>query len=420
MSIVVALFLGLTVSAEEIFKDRKILKREKFLNLSRSSYLISKIFIMIIIGAIQAFLFTLVGNLILSVPGMFFQYWLTLFLTFVLAALIGLNISQTFNSAVTIYILIPFILIPMMALGGAMFTFDKLNRSIGSVGKVPLIADMMPSKWAYEALMVNQFKNNRLSKEFFEVEQQESNADFKKVHYIPTLRDRLQKAVDDYDNQSKRSNVEHDIKLLFNEFSIQQKETGLAFKQLGKLTYKTFNDKVVAECYEYLDKLDTNYSRQFDEAYKTKERYIAYYTTPTKVRFNRLKDKYQNESLKEIVKNVYEKNKILVYDSRIIQQVDPVYLEPDQTNFIGIRSHFYAPHKFFMGKKYDTFWFNIIVLFIMTSLLYIPLYFEWILKALTGFGDLTDKLTNLYKNKIQNRPKKVKKNADTATTTTEE
>jgi hypothetical protein len=41
MSVVVALFLGLTVSAEEIFRDRKILEREKYLNISRLSYLLS-------------------------------------------------------------------------------------------------------------------------------------------------------------------------------------------------------------------------------------------------------------------------------------------------------------------------------------------------------------------------------------------
>ena len=37
MSIIVALFMGLTVSAEEIIKDRKILKRERFLHLSKLS-----------------------------------------------------------------------------------------------------------------------------------------------------------------------------------------------------------------------------------------------------------------------------------------------------------------------------------------------------------------------------------------------
>ena len=45
MSVIVAIFMGLTVSAEEIIKDRKILKREAFLNLSWNSYLMSKVFV---------------------------------------------------------------------------------------------------------------------------------------------------------------------------------------------------------------------------------------------------------------------------------------------------------------------------------------------------------------------------------------
>jgi len=47
------LFIGLTVSAEEIIRDRKIQKRESFLNLSRGSYLWSKIAIMFVLSAIQ-------------------------------------------------------------------------------------------------------------------------------------------------------------------------------------------------------------------------------------------------------------------------------------------------------------------------------------------------------------------------------
>jgi ABC transport system ATP-binding/permease protein len=57
MSVIVAIFTGLTISAEEIIKDRKILKRESFLNLSWSGYLMSKIFVLFIISAIQAMSF---------------------------------------------------------------------------------------------------------------------------------------------------------------------------------------------------------------------------------------------------------------------------------------------------------------------------------------------------------------------------
>ena len=57
MSVVVALFIGLTVSAEEIIRDRKIQKRESFLNLSKGSYIWSKITIMFVLSAIQTILF---------------------------------------------------------------------------------------------------------------------------------------------------------------------------------------------------------------------------------------------------------------------------------------------------------------------------------------------------------------------------
>ena len=52
-SIIIALFIGLTVSAEEIFRDRKILKRESHLNLSWGSYLMSKMSILFVLSAIQ-------------------------------------------------------------------------------------------------------------------------------------------------------------------------------------------------------------------------------------------------------------------------------------------------------------------------------------------------------------------------------
>ena len=127
MSLIVALFLGLMVSAEEIVKDRKILKREKFLNLSKSSYLISKIFILFFISAIQSFLFVLVANTILGIKEMGFIYWFAMFSTAAFANMLGLNISTTFNSAVTIYILIPLLMIPMMILSGATVSYTHLR-----------------------------------------------------------------------------------------------------------------------------------------------------------------------------------------------------------------------------------------------------------------------------------------------------
>ncbi len=130
MGVVIALFVGLTVSAEEIFKDRKILKRESFLNLSRTSYLWSKIAILFSLSAIQTLMFVLLGNTILGINGMYFDYWLMLFSVSCFANMLGLNISASFNSAVTIYILIPFLIIPQLILSGVIVKFDKLHPQI--------------------------------------------------------------------------------------------------------------------------------------------------------------------------------------------------------------------------------------------------------------------------------------------------
>ena len=73
---------------------------------------------------------------------------------------VGLNISSAFNSAITIYILIPVILIPQLIFSGVVFPFEKLNPDISSQDKVPVYGEIMASRWAYEAAMVEQFKAN--------------------------------------------------------------------------------------------------------------------------------------------------------------------------------------------------------------------------------------------------------------------
>ena len=190
--IIVALFMGLTVSAEEIVKDRRIRKREAFLNLSNSSYFISKMGILFFISAVQTLSFVLIGNWILGISGMLWSTWLCLFTVSCFANMLGLNISATFNSAITIYILIPILLIPQMIFSGAMFNFDKLNEWLGSEDKVPIIADIMASRWAFEALAVDEFKSNHFEKQFYNYEKFESVADFKKVYYLPELQQRIE------------------------------------------------------------------------------------------------------------------------------------------------------------------------------------------------------------------------------------
>ncbi|HSL86763.1 MAG TPA: ATP-binding cassette domain-containing protein, partial [Bacteroidales bacterium] len=188
MSVIVALFIGLTVSAEEIFRDRKMLEREKYLNISRFTYLLSKITFLFGLSAIQSLTFVIVANILLEVKGMLFAQWLILFSTACFGNLLGLNISAGMRTAVSIYILIPLLLVPMLLLGGAMIRFDDLHRSITRKIYVPVIGDVMATRWSYEAIMVEQFKSNKFQKPFFPYDMEISQYDWYAAFLTPTLK----------------------------------------------------------------------------------------------------------------------------------------------------------------------------------------------------------------------------------------
>ncbi|HQG36251.1 MAG TPA: ATP-binding cassette domain-containing protein [Bacteroidales bacterium] len=413
MGIIVALFLGLTISAEEIFRDRKILKREHFLNLSRNSYLFSKITILFFISVIQVFLFLIIANPILEVKGLFWKYFLALFTTAFFSNIIGLNISASFNSAITIYIVIPLIIIPMMVLSGAMFPFDKLNKNISSIDKVPIIAELMPTRWTYEALMVTQFKDNRYSR-FSESEQGATIYDYKKnlsianyhsVRLIPALINALEKTDSIYrkltlqmNNPGKAPLISDELKqygkleLIKNELlKLESKFPTLQpFKYINDLTPEKYNFELYKNTLSYLQYVGNNFNNIGN---KISDEWDNFYIA-NRDEIRRLENKYGNLKLQEIITKFYEKdrNKILEYKNSFVQNYDPIYLDPEKKGPLSFRTHFFAPSKYFFGRMFDTFDFNITFIMLSTIIFYITLYFE-------VFGKLVNYIEKLRFNK---------------------
>lgn len=397
MAIIVALFMGLTVSAEEIIKDRKILKRESFLNLSWNSYLLSKIIILFTLSAVQTFTFTVIGSWILEIREMTFVYWMVLFSVSCTANVIGLNISSAFNSAITAYILIPFLIIPQMVLSGLLFNFDKLNDVISTKGKVPVLADIMASRWAYEAAAVEQFITNSYEKDIYRFEVLERQADFKSSYWVNELRNRLQYITENIgENEEKIQNkIKSNLTVFRNEVAKEDYKKGLENLDLNKdLTLENFDGKTSKVLNTYLDSAYQYYLDQFKLGTKRKERAIYYLENESNSGFdlNFYKNRYFNESLSDLLRNVSVKDRILEYKGELIQQIDPVYHIPDNPdNLLDYRSHFFAPKKHFLGMYFDTFNFNLTVIWLMSLFLYIALYFEWLRKILNAFSKISIK-----------------------------
>ncbi len=387
MSVIVSIFLGLSVSAEEIFRDRKILKRESFLNLSRLSYLLSKIAVMFMLSALQTVLFVAIGNSILGIKDMYTDYWLVLFSTACFANMTGLNISSAFNSAVTIYILIPILIIPQILLSGIIVKFEKLNPTISTHETVPFFGEIMASRWAFEALAVNQFRSNKYEENFFEYDKSMSRATFKKDFLIPELIKRTDYSIFSLTQPEKKHMLASNLRLLSNEINTEMGEYPThAFSNVHSLTVASFNESAGNETKKYLNNLQTSYIEQYNKASDHKEKRIDHFqkTSGSDETLLKLKDDYQNESLEELLKNQTELVQIEEADNHLIQRFQPVFMEGKPESFI--RAPFFASRKNVFGNYLETYYVNILVIWFMTIFAAIALYFDW-LKKLIGLSE---------------------------------
>jgi ABC-type multidrug transport system ATPase subunit len=375
MAIIVALFIGLTVSAEEIYRDRKILEREKFLDLSRLSYLLSKVSVLFVISAVQTLSFVVVANAILEVRGMLLQQWLILFSTACFGNILGLNISAGMRTAVSIYILIPLILVPQLLLGGAMIKFDDLHQSISRKIYVPVAGDIMTTRWAYEAICVEQFKSNGFEKPFFKYDMERSQYDWYVSFLIPTLNIKVDGCLNAGKKPENRDYSEGNFRKLNFHIKDLSELTGIKpGKWIESLNYTGFNDIIADETKLFLDSLK-NLLRQKsriltmrqDSLINLKKGQIG------EEQFIRLRENDYNESLADFVLNRNTTNKIYEADDKLIQKADPVFMKPGSK--YG-RAHFLAPYKQLGNLKIGTLLFNMIAIWIMTIIFFITLYFN--------------------------------------------
>lgn len=355
VSILVALFLGMTVAAEEINKDKRSLKRERFLHLSWKSYLFSKISMLALISAVQSFLYITVGQLILDIQGFWFEFWLVMFSTAVSANLIGLNISSAFRQTKLIYIVIPIIIIPQIIFSGLIITFDRMNPVLSHPQKVPMVGNLFVSRWSFEALVVKMASENKFSTNTFDLRKEASENQWKKDYWIPQIyklmespknfpfvKKEMEKELAKWENLS--------CKNCFNNDSMNLKEINrtLHILQLQFTNnYNIINDSI--------------------EIIKSNVGLKDY---------NRLKETYSNEGIENLVTNRSKLEKIKVdYEEEIIYQLkDPIYQSSKNFNFRS--SPLYIKEKRFAGYPIDTFTINIIVIWFFTLFFYFTLQFE--------------------------------------------
>lgn len=183
LSLVVAMFLGLTNSVDDIIHDRAVLMRERNLNVNLGFYVAAKVVTLGFFAVIQCALFAWIGNALLSLRDGFWIVFTAMFLTAANGAAIGLVISALVSQSKTGILIIPVVLIPQIILSGALIKYEEMNRNLDFIHviqqwttrhpdsampprsdlQVPLICEIMPTRWSYEALVYAQAKLNPLT-----------------------------------------------------------------------------------------------------------------------------------------------------------------------------------------------------------------------------------------------------------------
>ena len=192
LSLVLAMFFGLTDSACEILRDRPILRRESNYKLFIPGYLLAKTLVLTGIAGLQCALYLWVGNAVLGIYGMFWEHFLVMLLTAFVGIALSLCVSAFVRSERTALNIVPLLLVPQILLAGALVRFEEMNEFSPNIPDgvlpaaldhklstmrhrvayqdetthnisskpVPLIAEFCPLRYAFEMMFVMQTADN--------------------------------------------------------------------------------------------------------------------------------------------------------------------------------------------------------------------------------------------------------------------
>ncbi|MGC2353861.1 MAG: ATP-binding cassette domain-containing protein [Candidatus Udaeobacter sp.] len=186
LGLIVAMFLGLTNSADDIIRDRPVLQRERNIKVRLSYYVVSKTLTLGVFALVQCILYVLIGNSLLQIRGMFWIDLGIMFMTAMSGVALGLLISSLVADPKTAANIVPLVLIPQIIMGGALIKYEDMNRNLTllyslshwltehpetdktikseSKLQVPFVCQFIAMRWSYEEMIVAQAKLNPLTR----------------------------------------------------------------------------------------------------------------------------------------------------------------------------------------------------------------------------------------------------------------
>jgi hypothetical protein len=259
---------------------------------------------------------------------------------------------------------------------------------VGKPVGIPLVGEMMASRWAFEAFMVTQFKDNPFERQFYDLDKTIAQSEYKRIYYIPTLESKLAYCLNNRSSwrNPRDARMTSSLELLQNELRFELAKIGEdKLPDVAHLAIGKFDSTVYLRTADFLRTLKQFYVNKASKASGEKERKVSLMTgTPeANIYFITFRNQYVNEAVSNTVQNISSSDRIVEYEGRLIQKIFPIYIDEHRPlHFFDFSANLYQPTKHFAGIYFDTLYFNIAVIWAMTIFLFITLYFDVLKKII--------------------------------------
>jgi hypothetical protein len=238
----------------------------------------------------------------------------------------------------------------------------------------PIVGDLMVSRWGFEAIAVEQFKNNAFEKLVYSSDQKLDQAAFYAFHAIPRLELSLFSCL----NSNDADSIQHNIALLQNEFKRASLIPDVSpFEYFNLLPEIREKEEIAEEASGYLTYLSYHFHDQYDTMNLRRTALIGNLVDSLGAsNLARLRQEHHNIALEETVTQSNNEQAYQIVDDNIIRTTGMIF---DLPRSDWGRAALFSPVKVLNRQQSETFWFNVSMIWLLTAICYI-----WVLFDITG------------------------------------
>jgi len=233
-----------------------------------------------------------------------------------------------------------------------------------TTGNVPVIGDIIPSRWAYEALAVTSYTDNSYEKPFFDIHKEKYETQFYNLGYLYELQSQLE-TMNDEATHGKEVNPDH-LEIIKTNLPHLTQVCGMEAYN-GDFSYNSLKD--------YLGKSEEILSKRSNKATLAADAKMASMIREQgKDAMLDLKRNNYNIRLEEFVIGADNARMLDVVNHVIVPRTSIIFLTPQSR--IG-RAPFYSSEKIVGSWHIKTLWFNMCVMLFMCVIVALFLFADW-------------------------------------------